>query len=189
MKTRRTAIINKVGYVSTAAALAIVLTACGEKKNKQEAEINTPEEIEQTKQETDDIADVYFSDVMTGKVFHTYQQIRMALVNSDAEGVQRAAGNLAESFSGERDEMKSIAMAMAEADDIEKQRELFSVFTANVAPMFKDALSEGTIYKQFCPMAFEGNGGYWISNTEEIRNPYYGERMLKCGKVTETINK
>lgn len=189
MKTRRTTIMNKVGYVSTAAALAIVLTACGEKKNKQEAEINTPEEIEQTKQKTADIADASFSDGMTGKVFHNYQQIRMALVNSDTGEVQTSAGNLAESFSGEREEMKSIAVAMAEADDIEKQRELFSKFTEKVEPIFKESISEGAIYKQFCPMAFEGKGGYWISNVEEIKNPYYGDKMMKCGKVTEVIEK
>ena len=111
----------------------------------------------------------------------------MALVNSDAGEVQTAAGNLAESFSEEREEMKSMAMAMAEADDIEKQREFFSQFTEKVEPMFKESISEGAIYKQFCPMAFDGKGGYWISNVDEIRNPYYGEKMLKCGKVVEKI--
>jgi len=167
----------------------ITLASCGETKNKQDSTISTLEEIETKKENTAEIADASFSDGMTGKVFHNYQQIRMALVNSDAGEVQTAAGNLAESFSKEREEMKSMAMAMAEADDIEKQRELFSDFTANVEPLFKDALSEGTIYKQFCPMAFEGNGGYWISNVDEIRNPYYGDRMLKCGKVVEEISK
>ena len=168
--------------------LALVIS-CKETKNRQNAEINTPEEVKQEKMETADIADVGFVDGMTGKVFHNYQQIRMALVNSDADGVQTAASNLAKSFSEEGEGMKSLALAIAKTDELEKQRELFSEFTANVEPMFKDALSEGTIYKQFCPMAFEGNGGYWISNVDEIRNPYYGDRMLKCGKVVEEIKK
>ncbi|WP_405380183.1 DUF3347 domain-containing protein [Maribacter sp. LLG6340-A2] len=167
----------------------ITLASCGETKNKQDAKISTPEEIETEKENMAEIADASFSDGMTGKVFHNYQQIRMALINSDSNEVTMAAGNLAESFTEEREDMKSMAMAMAEADDIEKQRELFSHFTANVEPLFKDALSEGTIYKQFCPMAFEGKGGYWLSNAEEIRNPYYGQKMLKCGKVTEKIEK
>jgi uncharacterized protein (DUF305 family) len=165
----------------------ITLASCGETKNKQDAKTNTPKEIETKKENTAEIADASFSDGMTGKVFHNYQQIRMALVNSDAGEVQTAAGNLAESFSEEREEMKSMAMAMAEADDIEKQREFFSQFTEKVEPMFKESISEGAIYKQFCPMAFDGKGGYWISNVDEIRNPYYGEKMLKCGKVVEKI--
>ena len=115
-------------------------------------------------------------------------RIRIALVNSNSEEVNLAAGNLAKSLTGERAEMNSMVMAMAETKDLEKQRELFSQFTGEVESLFKESISEGAIYKQFCPMAFEGKGGYWISNVEEIRNPYYGEKMLKCGKVTEIIN-
>ena len=167
----------------------ITLASCGETKNKQDAKISTPEEIETKKENTADIADASFSDGMTGKVFHNYQQILMALVNSDADEVNEAAGNLAESFTEERGHMHLMAKAMEEMDDIETQRELFSQLTEKVEPLFKESISEGTIYKQFCPMAFEGNGGYWISNVDEIRNPYYGDRMLKCGKVVEEIKK
>lgn len=169
--------------------IIISLASCGDATKKQDNKMSTTDEIETKKENTPEIADASFSDVMTGKVFQNYQQIRMALVNSNAEEVNLAAGNLAESFTGEREEMKSMAMAMADAKDIEKQRELFSQFTEKVEPLFKESISEGAIYKQFCPMAFEGKGGYWISNVEEIRNPYYGEKMLKCGKVTETIKK
>jgi len=178
---------NKFLVLTAAATIAFV--SCGEKKNKEDAEISTQQEIEKIKKQTADIADASFSDGMTGKVFHNYQQVRMALVNSDDYGVQTAASNLAESFAEEREDMKTIAMAMSEATDIEKQRELFSDFTDKVEPMFKKSISEGTIYKQFCPMAFNGKGGCWISNVDKIRNPYYGEKMLKCGKVTETITK
>ncbi|NHF61500.1 DUF3347 domain-containing protein [Flavobacteriaceae bacterium TP-CH-4] len=171
------------------AAVIMTLSSCGENKNKQDAKIGTQQEIEQAKNQMADIADASFSDEMTGKVFHNYQQVRTALVNSDSEEVRTAAGNLAESFSEEREDMKATAMAMAEATDIEKQRELFSGFTEKVEPMLKESISEGTIYKQFCPMAFDGKGGYWISNVDEIRNPYYGEKMLKCGKVVATIEK
>jgi hypothetical protein len=165
------------------------LASCGDATKKQDNKMSKPEEIEAKKENTPEIAYTAFSDGMTGKVFQNYQQIRVALVNSNPDEVNVAAGNLAESFAGEREEMKSMAIAMANTKDIEKQRELFSQFTEKVEPLFKESISEGAIYKQFCPMAFEGKGGYWISNSEEIRNPYYGEKMLKCGKVTETIKK
>ena len=48
-------------------------------------------------------------------------------------------------------------------------------------------ITSGEVYKQYCPMAFEGKGGYWLSNSKEVRNPYYGDKMLKCGSVQETI--
>jgi Cu(I)/Ag(I) efflux system membrane fusion protein len=38
-------------------------------------------------------------------------------------------------------------------------------------------------------MANEGKGGYWLSSQEEIMNPYYGDDMLHCGEVKETIAK
>lgn len=168
--------------------LLIGLASCGDAKNKQNNEISTPEEIETKKADTPEIVEASFSDEMTGKVFNAYQQMRIALVNSDYEEVNLTAGNLAKSYTGEGDEMNSMVIAMAEAKDIEDQRELFSQMTAEVETLFKESISEGAIYKQFCPMAFEGKGGYWISNVEEIRNPYYGDKMLKCGKVTEIIN-
>ncbi|MCB9719699.1 MAG: efflux RND transporter periplasmic adaptor subunit [Candidatus Omnitrophica bacterium] len=39
------------------------------------------------------------------------------------------------------------------------------------------------IYLAFCPMAFSGDGGHWIQDEKEIANPYYGERMLRCGEI------
>jgi len=46
--------------------------------------------------------------------------------------------------------------------------------------------TENTLYQQFCPM-YDG-GSAWLSMNEEIRNPYYGSKMLKCGKVQKEIN-
>ncbi|MDP8212737.1 MAG: efflux RND transporter periplasmic adaptor subunit [Candidatus Zapsychrus exili] len=40
------------------------------------------------------------------------------------------------------------------------------------------------LYLSFCPMAF-GKGAYWLADTEQIRNPYYGAEMLECGEVKE----
>jgi hypothetical protein len=45
-----------------------------------------------------------------------------------------------------------------------------------------------TLYKQFCPMYDNGNGGYWLSLSKDIENPLFGSKMLKCGSVKETIS-
>jgi len=44
-----------------------------------------------------------------------------------------------------------------------------------------------TIYYQFCPMAKDGEGAYWLSASKDIKNPYYGEIMLSCGETKEII--
>lgn len=189
MKSNGTKTMKYNKTIIFSAFIAMVMTSCGETKNKQEAKINTQNAIEQKEKHTADIADASFSDGMTGKVFHNYQQIRIALVNSDAKGVQEAATKLAESFSEERENIKSKALAMAEDANLESQRQLFSDLTQEVEPLIKESLSGGKVYKQFCPMALDGKGAYWISNVEKIENPYYGSKMLKCGKVTETFEK
>jgi Cu(I)/Ag(I) efflux system membrane fusion protein len=32
-------------------------------------------------------------------------------------------------------------------------------------------------------MAFDNKGAYWLSETKEIRNPYFGDKMMTCGEV------
>ena len=39
------------------------------------------------------------------------------------------------------------------------------------------------VYHQFCPMAFNDAGAYWLSGTADIKNPYFGKKMLTCGEV------
>jgi hypothetical protein len=33
----------------------------------------------------------------------------------------------------------------------------------------------------------EGKDGYWISETKDVKNPYYGSEMLTCGRMVEAI--
>ena len=53
--------------------------------------------------------------------------------------------------------------------------------------ILEGAIDSGTVYKQYCPMAFNNTGAYWFSNSKEIFNPYFGEKMLKCGRVEAEI--
>ena len=39
------------------------------------------------------------------------------------------------------------------------------------------------IYLEFCPMANNDKGAFWISADKEIKNPYYGKQMMTCGEV------
>ncbi len=169
--------------------MSLFFASCVEGEKKQGVEVNTPEEVKQEKQETVAIADASFTDGMVGKVFQNYLQLKAALVNSDAEGAKTAAKNMSESFDEERAAIKEIAQQLANTDDLEKQRQLFSEFAGQIEPLFTESISSGTFYKQFCPMAFDNQGAYWFSEIEEIKNPYYGEKMLTCGSVKETITK
>jgi hypothetical protein len=163
--------------------------ACADQENRQEVEVNTAKEVRKAKEQTADIADAGFVDGMTGKIFHNYLQLRTALVRADATEASVAAQNMSEAFTAERAKIKQTAQAIATSENIEEQRQLFSNITAQLEPLFEDNLNEGTIYKQFCPMAFDNEGAYWFSNIAEIRNPYFGDKMLSCGRIDKEISK
>jgi Cu(I)/Ag(I) efflux system membrane fusion protein len=38
----------------------------------------------------------------------------------------------------------------------------------------------------FCPMALKNKGAYWIQTDSTVNNPYFGEKMLRCGEIKET---
>ncbi len=74
------------------------------------------------------------------------------------------------------------------AKDIEQQRETFATLSDQLietVQVFR--LKIETVYIAYCPMAFEYNGAYWLSENEEINNPYFGDKMLRCGEVKKTI--
>jgi Cu(I)/Ag(I) efflux system membrane fusion protein len=45
----------------------------------------------------------------------------------------------------------------------------------------------GPIFEMYCPMAFDDKGATWLQKKEEIRNPYFGAAMLKCGEVSRRL--
>lgn len=167
----------------------LFLISCSNEDKKRSVGVDTPEEVKQQEEKTADVADVSFTDGMTEKAFQNYLHLKDALVHSDAGEAKKAAGNLAETFTEERAAIKSTAGQIAGTDNLEKQRELFFTLTKQLEMLFKEGISGGTIYKQYCPMAFDNQGASWFSEVKEIRNPFFGDKMLKCGKIEETIEK
>lgn len=71
---------------------------------------------------------------------------------------------------------------------IEHQREHFALLSKDVYDLVKAFGSAGQpLYQDFCPMYDKGKGASWLSETKDIKNPYYGKKMLTCGKVKEEI--
>lgn len=66
------------------------------------------------------------------------------------------------------------------------QREHFKTLSQDISDMVSITGTKSTLYEQFCPM-YDG-GSAWLSTSSDVRNPYYGSKMLKCGKVKRTID-
>jgi hypothetical protein len=78
--------------------------------------------------------------------------------------------------------------AISAATKLDDQRKAFAVFSEALYKSVKTFGIGGiTAYYDYCPMANNNEGAYWLSDIKEIRNPYFGDTMLKCGSVKETI--
>ena len=84
--------------------------------------------------------------------------------------------------------MEQLLSEIVEASEIELQRAIFSKLNSELYSSIEAFGLDGiTAYYQYCPMAFDNKGGYWFSDTGEIRNPYFGDMMLTCGEVKEVF--
>ena len=84
--------------------------------------------------------------------------------------------------------MNEKALIISNTSDIDSQRKAFSGFTDALYKSIKQFGIGGTkAYYQYCPMAFNNQGGYWLSDSKDIKNPYFGSKMLKCGVTKEVL--
>ncbi len=131
-----------------------------------------------------------FADSTFQAIYTNYLSLKDALVSSDAVQTRACADTLLTLLNESTlsAPLRSHTEAVAATDDLEEQRIAFTELSNEmIAAVKEQALSEGQVYVAFCPMANDDNGGYWLSNEEAIRNPYFGDRMMKCGEVTETL--
>ena len=123
-------------------------------------------------------------------IFTQYVDLKNALVKSDAGSAQKSAAILKNSLAAYEgcEPTADIAGKIAESSNLVSQRKDFTVLSADLIALLKNAeIEKGTIYVQHCPMANKGDGGDWLSTEKEIKNPYYGNEMLECGRVAEEI--
>ncbi|MEE9364120.1 MAG: DUF3347 domain-containing protein [Cellulophaga sp.] len=165
-------------------AVAMSFTSCKEAK-KEGAKQENDAKDESSKKEM--AMKATFKSSETAAVFQHYIHLKTALTNSDATEAKSGAAMLVTALGESNEEVKVLAASIAEENDLEGQRKLFSNLTEKMQTILSGALASGEIYKQFCPMAFNNTGGYWFSNSKEIKNPYYGAKMLKCGTIKETL--
>ena len=143
-------------------ALAVTVAACTNNKNESnsaKAEVNLIEK---------------------------YLALKDALVATDAAKAKSAATDFLKVNTNEK--LNEALEAIASTDNVAEQRIAFETLSINMYSFVKASGTDVTLYKQHCPMAFSGKGAYWLASEEEVNNPYYGDKMLHCGSVQETIS-
>jgi len=140
-----------------------------------------------------------------GAVYQGYFTMQTALAGDDASGAAVAAGTILEAL-GAVDMtlfdnpshyawMQSLGplrdglTQASQAGNIKVLREHFHPVSQHLIKLSQTLGAVGTeaAYIMHCPMAFDNTGAHWLQNGKDLRNPYFGAVMLKCGTVEETI--
>jgi len=70
----------------------------------------------------------------------------------------------------------------------ERQRLPFGTLSSAMYGLLKNVdLKNARVYQEYCPMAYNEKGAHWLSDDSDIKNPYFGKKMLECGEVTDVI--
>lgn len=137
------------------------------------------------------------------QVYDDYINLKNALVKDNPEQAKNDAKKLISNFSkidmkslkGEahkrwmalEGEIKSSVTAISNSDEIKVQRNHFIQLSLNLIKALQSFGINETVFVEYCPMADSDKGAYWLSKEKQIRNPYFGDAMLKCGEVKQTI--
>lgn len=136
-----------------------------------------------------------------GQVLSDYMTLKDALVATNKDDAAKAGKNLESTLNGfnvssySTEQQKELIDIISDAkehaehiakSEIDHQREHFKALSNNIIDMVGITGTETKLFQQFCPMYDKGSS--WLSMSKDIKNPYYGSKMLTCGTVKKEIN-
>lgn len=134
-----------------------------------------------------------------------YFKFKNALVNTDYAGANKQVQHLRQSLAAIdmqllsdkshnswmklQKSMNESLELLVNAKEIKEQRLHFSdLSNALIEAIQAFGYPEEAVFVAYCPMAFDDEGAYWLSEFKPIKNPYFGDMMLTCGEVKQTIS-
>ncbi|MDT0650232.1 DUF3347 domain-containing protein [Autumnicola edwardsiae] len=182
-------------------AFAVISTSC---KNNEKNSNTTIEDaateravpMEENRMESSNAA-------QTDASLTTYLELKNALVNDDQEAAAKAGEKMVgqlKTFKTENYEQNDqqelqdiIEDATEHAEHIAEspighQREHFDILSKDMIDLIDIVGTSQKLYQAYCPMYNNNKGAQWLSVTKEIKNPYYGSKMMDCGEVQREIN-
>ncbi len=178
-----------------ALSLLIALSiACSGKSGDNHSQMNDSETHEMHEAKPDEkisatSSTITFKEESTTHIFNAYLALKDALVQTDGEKVSVEAKKLEALLTEAKyNSIREDVQRIAESTDPKIQRESFISLSDQMITLAKSSeLVAGNLFLQHCPMANGNKGANWISLSEEIKNPYFGDKMMKCGSVREKI--
>lgn len=118
-----------------------------------------------------------------------YLAMQSALARDDLEAAKAEAKAMMQS-TGHSGDLPALLHDMLAAESLDLFREPYFELLSNAMIAAAKATPEafdGDWIVMHCPMANDNAGADWLQATDELRNPYFGQMMLKCGEQKEVI--
>lgn len=191
--------MKKVKFILGALIIGSSLIACQNNTEKNENTAEPKTQKKQAKKETAVVKDIDWDKLDIDPILKDYLIIKDEFVKENVNGVGKNTEKLItdlNNFDFDRvadkhqdfaksivQDAKEVATQMESAENIEKKRKHFYHLSEIMTKYVMTVGSKEPIYEQYCPMYNDDRGGAWLSLNKEIRNPYFGSKMLKCGEL------
>ena len=191
----------KVSLGVMAMAFAVISTSC---KNNEKNSNTTIEDASTERAVPMDENRMESSNVtQTDASLTTYLELKNALVNDDQEAAAKAGEKMVGQLKAfktenyEQDDQQELQDIIVDATEhaehiaespIGHQREHFDILSKDMIDLIDIVGTSQKLYQAYCPMYNSNKGAQWLSTSKEIKNPYYGSKMMDCGEVQREIN-
>ncbi|RXK85649.1 DUF3347 domain-containing protein [Filimonas effusa] len=180
--------------IITVAVLPLLMAACGNSPEKKTANADSVKagmaEHHHDSLDQSVATSVVIKDASLNALYGQYQELTKALINGDERGATVAANALAAGAQQLKETaVAKVASEITTAPGLEAKRTLFAGLSSDmIAKVKKAGVQQGTLYVDFCPMALSDKGAHWLSAEKEVKNPYFGEEMMNCGNIEDSIH-
>ena len=140
----------------------------------------------------------------TNEIISDYLKLKNALTKDDTKGAANAGKALYATFNKVNTntidpKLKTEYIDIADdakehtehigdnSGKIDHQREHFAMLSKDINDLIKAFGTKQKLYQDYCPMYNDNKGANWLSETKDIKNPYYGPQMLTCGTIKKTF--
>lgn len=185
--------------------LGLILISCQTRTPAPKVKEAQPvaDEVEIINPKISDLDSVFKSQITN--VYRAYSKLKDALVASDSafaindanavlSNLNKVDMNLLKQpeahqvWMSEKPLLNSQLNIVVHAKTLAEQRAAFLQISKSMINLIENFGTSQQVMVQFCPMADDFKGGYWLNNDMTIKNPYFGSKMLTCGSTKKIIN-
>jgi len=185
------------------AILTFTVTSCRDTKKEEDNEMEHDDmEMDDTSMNSSDNMTMDQDKSASDAIIVNYLELKNALVADNTEAAASSGKKIESAFEGfevknySKEEQKELNEIIEDAKEhaehiaesaMDHQREHFEILSKDVVDLLAITGTNKTLYQDSCPKYNDGKGAIWLSEIKEIKNPYYGSKMLTCGSMQKEI--